>query len=145
MKCSQLTFGILGAALLCLSTNGAAQAPKPDPGKREYMSNCSVCHGETGKGDGPARDFLTYKDPPDLTTLAKRNGGVFPINRVYATIDGREVIKWHGPRDMPVWGTDYVATATKELDFYYDYFPPEITARSRILMLVDYLYRIQEK
>jgi len=145
MNSPRLTLGILGIAFLCLSTNGAAQTSKPDPGKREYMSNCSVCHGQAGKGDGPGRDFLTYKDPPDLTTLAKRNGGVFPINRVYATIDGRETIKWHGPRDMPVWGADYVATATKELDPFYDSFPPEVTARNRILMLVDYLYRIQEK
>ena len=131
----------LGIAALCLSANALAESPKYDAGKREYMSNCSSCHGATGKGSGPYVELLK-KSPPDLTTLAKRNGGVFPINHVYMIIDGRETIKWHGPRDMPVWGDDYVAAASKEADFYS---LPEVNARSRILLLVDYLYRIQEK
>jgi mono/diheme cytochrome c family protein len=134
--------GVLGVAALCLSASAVAQAGKYDWGKREYLSHCSACHGETGKGDGPYRDFIN-KSPSDLTTLAKRNGGAFPIDRVYATIDGREVIKWHGTRDMPIWGADFVASATNQASvFYYD---PEVLARSRILILVDDLYRIQEK
>lgn len=132
--------GILGSTALCVSVAGAAQPTKYDPGSREYMSNCISCHGETGKGDGLYVDFLN-KSPSDLTTLAKRNGGVFPINRVYEVIDGREVIKWHGRRDMPIWGADYVASAGEQVEFYY---LPEVTARARILLLVDYLYRIQE-
>jgi mono/diheme cytochrome c family protein len=133
----------LSVAAFCLSANALAESPKYDPGKREYMSNCSSCHGDTGKGNGPYVELLKTS-PPDLTTLAKRNGGVFPINRVYMIIDGRETIRWHGPREMPVWGDDYVAAAGKEVEFY-TLATPEAAARSRILLLVDYLYRIQEK
>ena len=141
MKSAKWMSGILGVVAFCMSATAVAQAAKYDPGKLEYMSNCSSCHGETGKGNGPYVELLK-KAPPDLTTLAKRNAGVFPVNRVYEVIDGREVIKWHGPRDMPIWGADYVASASDRVEFYYT---PEVTARSRILLLVDYLYRIQEK
>lgn len=141
MKCVNWIGGILGVAALCVSASAVAQAAKYDPGKQEYMSNCASCHGDAGKGRGPYVELLK-KAPPDLTTLAKRNGGVFPINRVYQVIDGRETITWHGPRDMPVWGADYVASAGNQGEFYYF---PEVTARTRILMLIDYLYRIQEK
>lgn len=132
--------GISCAALTCVSTVAMAQKAY-DAGKGEYMANCSSCHGDAGKGNGPYVELLK-KSPPDLTTLAKRNGGVFPINRVYEVIDGREVIKWHGTRDMPVWGSDYIASASNQMDVY---FLPEASARMRILMLIDYLYRIQQK
>lgn len=141
MKSAKWIGAILGSAALSMSASAVAQTPKYDPGKLEYMSNCSSCHGETGKGNGPYVELLK-KAPPDLTTLAKRNGGVFPVNRVYEVIDGREVIKWHGPRDMPIWGADYVESAGNNVEFYY---VPEVTARSRILLLIDYLYRIQGK
>jgi len=141
MKCSKWISGVLGVAALGLSVNAVAQTEKHDWGKFEYLSHCGVCHGKTGQGDGPYRDFLN-KSPSDLTTLAKRNGGVFPINRVYETIDGREVIQSHGTRDMPVWGADF-ATSARETSLLY--YTPEVIARSRILLLVDYLYRIQGK
>ena len=41
--------------------------------------------------------------PPDLTQFTKRNGGMFPSERVYRIIDGRDVPS-HGDREMPVWG-----------------------------------------
>ena len=142
MKSAKWISGVLGLAALCLTASALAQTAKYDWGRSEYLSNCAVCHGVTGKGDGPYRDFIN-KSPSDLTTLAKRNGGVFPIDRVYATIDGREMVKWHGTRDMPIWGADFVVSATNQAsEFYYD---PEVIARSKILILVDYLYRIQEK
>jgi len=142
MKYAKWISRISCAVLACVSALAMAQAQKPyDAGKGEYMANCSSCHGETGKGGGPYVELLK-KAPPDLTTLAKRNGGVFPINRVYEVIDGREVIKWHGTRDMPVWGADYIASASNQMDVY---FLPEVSARMRILLLIDYLYRIQQK
>ena len=42
--------------------------------------------------------------PTDPTTLSRQNGGVFPFDRVYSVIDGRQAVKGHGSRDMPVWG-----------------------------------------
>ncbi|RMF60092.1 MAG: hypothetical protein D6746_07330 [Bacteroidetes bacterium] len=41
--------------------------------------------------------------PPDLTRLAERYG-TYPVDLVYKTIDGREMVQGHGTREMPVWG-----------------------------------------
>lgn len=102
-----------------------------DKGKIEYQSKCATCHGYDGKGNGPfASQIKTV--PPDLTLLAKRNGGVFPQSSVAAKIDGRKDVEAHGPRDMPIWG--------------YRYPPGEEAGRkTRLDALVDYLQRIQEK
>jgi len=125
--------------MLGLSTVALGQS-SPDFGKAEYESNCAGCHGVNGKGGGPYVDFIR-QTPSDLTTLAKRNGGRFPVQRVYEIIDGRAVdIQAHGPRDMPIWGADYTSKAGEHLEYY-----PEVFARNRILMLIDYLYRIQAK
>ena len=113
----------------------------PAFGQREFESNCASCHGMTRRGGGPLVSFLS-KSPPDLTQLAKGNGGVFPISRLYDVIEGGSVPA-HGTREMPVWGQDYrVQAATYFMDTPYD---PEIYVRSRILGLVEYLSRIQAK
>jgi hypothetical protein len=41
---------------------------------------------------------------PDLTLLAKRNGGQFPEPRVRKVILGDDVVASHGSREMPIWG-----------------------------------------
>jgi mono/diheme cytochrome c family protein len=68
-----------------------------------YRAYCASCHGAQGKGDGPVAPALTTKIP-DLTTIAQRNGGVFPTNRVRKIIMGEDSIVGHGSREMPVWG-----------------------------------------
>ena len=139
MRHSMLSAVLFGAVTLAASSLAVAQS-RPDYGKIEYQSNCAVCHGETGEGGGPYVSFIN-KTPPDLTTLSKRNGGVFPIQRVYEIIDGQGVeIQAHGPRDMPIWGAEYASKAGEHLAYY-----PEVFARTRILVLVDYLYRMQKK
>jgi mono/diheme cytochrome c family protein len=123
----------------------AAEKGKLDPGKQEYLSKCAVCHGQGGKGDGGVIDLLK-KAPSDLTTLSKRNGGVFPFDRVYRVIDGREEIKAHGARDMPIWGDDFRAETTRAAEYYFDTpYDMDMYARARILALIDYLNRIQAK
>jgi mono/diheme cytochrome c family protein len=87
MKVNQILAVLVGTTMLGLPLLAAAQAQKvPDLGKREYDANCAVCHGVTGKGDGP------YPHPmgaaADLTVLAKKNGGVFPFQAVYEYVDG---------------------------------------------------------
>lgn len=142
MKPLNLAAALCAATLIPLSGSALGAGKGLDIGKREYESNCAVCHGMTGKGDGPYGAVL--RTPmPDLTALAKNNGGVFPFARVYEAIDGRVVVRSHGPQDMPVWGRDYQAQAAPE----YDDYPTEAEAfvRSRILALIDYLHRLQAR
>ncbi len=142
----------LKSAAMCLALVGslglaagawAADKDKVDFGKREYMNKCAVCHGQSGKGDGGVTELLKVA-PSDLTTLSKKNGGVFPYNRVYEVIDGREVVKGHGTRDMPIWGKDYAGEGVAAAEYYVDVpYNMEMYTRNRILSLIDYLNRIQ--
>lgn len=136
------------AALLAAGLAGTAWAQTKenfDPGKREFDANCAVCHGATGKGDGSYAELLK-KPATDLTMLRKSNNGVFPYLRVYASIDGREMVKSHGDRDMPVWGRDYSAQKAKAAEYYIDVpYDAEMYVRSRILALIDYVNRLQAK
>jgi mono/diheme cytochrome c family protein len=108
-------------------------------GKYEYDSHCAVCHGLNGAGEGPYSSFLS-KTIPSLTTLSKRNGGVFPFDRVYETIDGRQELQAHGTRDMPIWGRDFSAMSIRG-----SYYNDEEFARAKILALTEYIYRLQAK
>jgi len=129
---------VVAAALMVVNVNAE------DLGKREYDNNCVACHGTVGKGDGPFAGIIGTKIP-DLTMLQKANGGVFPFNRVYETIDGRAAVTAHGSRDMPIWGNEY---NDKAAEYYFDYFGEYSAAgfiRGRILALVSYIYELQEK
>jgi len=130
--------------LMCLALlwgTAMAQTPKVDLGKQEYMEKCAVCHGNAGKGNGPYSPMLR-STPPDMTQLAKQNGGVFPINRMYDMIDGADVPS-HGSRDMPIWGRAYRIQAG---EYYADSpYSSESFVRARILALVEYINRLQVK
>lgn len=132
----------IGIMLIGLSSNAVAE-DKIDVGKREYESVCAVCHGLNGKGDdGPLKSLLT-RPVPNLTVLAQNNHGVFPFDRVYQIVDGRQEVKAHGTRDMPIWGSAF----NNQTSLYFDNYPAhdsESATRSRILALVEYLYRLQE-
>ena len=133
---------VLAACLVAAPSFGYAQGA--DIGKREYLSKCASCHGRDAKGDGPVAAALRQK-VPDLTLLAKNNGGVFPFARTYDVIDGREAIAVHGPRDMPVWGNDYWEQGADLLR--ENTTPDELNsfARGRIIALIGYVYTLQEK
>ncbi|MGA8055406.1 MAG: c-type cytochrome [Burkholderiales bacterium] len=132
---------IAGAVAIALPLGVAAQQ-KMDLGQREWNNNCAACHGKAGKGDGPYAGLVDTAIP-DVTMLAKRNGGVFPFAMVYEVIDGTKELKAHGPRDMPIWGADYkIKAAEYFIDVPYD---PDVFVRSRILALTEYVYRLQAK
>ena len=43
--------------------------------------------------------------PPDLTRIAMRNFGKFPMTRIQRIISGEEPLPaGHGTQEMPVWG-----------------------------------------
>ena len=117
---------IVGAITVSVATMAQAQqGGRVDKGKYEYGTHCAVCHGLSGKGDGPFADQLKSGTAvPNLTELAKKNNGEFPFKRVYETIDSGKVSA-HGTREMPIWGERYV--------------------RGRILALTEYIKRLQEK
>lgn len=141
MKLSKFALVILGAAAIGASTVSTA-AGKFDIGKTEYDASCASCHGPNGKGGGSFAELLQTK-MPDLTTLSKNNGGVFPIARVYNVIDGTEVIKAHGTREMPIWGKHLTFRAAPDYDDYR--YEADMFVRARILTVIDYLYRFQPK
>ena len=68
-----------------------------------FRAYCASCHGDDGRGNGPVAPALNVK-PSDLSTIAQRNGGVFPSKRVRDIISGDDVIVADGSREMPVWG-----------------------------------------
>jgi mono/diheme cytochrome c family protein len=135
----QSIVGVSVAAIALALSGGASYAQgKFDFGQREFESSCASCHGVAAKGDGPMRSFLV-KAPPNLTMLTKNNGGVFPYQFLWETIDGRAASTMpgpHGAREMPVWGDVYRSD---------DQHPQDWFARNRIASLIDYLSRIQEK
>ena len=130
--------------LSSLLTACAGLGSNADVGKEEYESKCATCHGVSGKGDGPQGQILPTQ-PADLTLLAKRNGGVFPTQRVHGIIDGRLEVNAHGPRTMPVWGRffqvdvpDLPDEASGTIDFR------ESTVSNKIQLLIEYLSRLQD-
>jgi mono/diheme cytochrome c family protein len=68
-----------------------------------FRAYCASCHGSDAKGRGPAAPALKIT-VPDLTVLAKNNGGKFPSAYVRKVITGDEVTAAHGSREMPIWG-----------------------------------------
>jgi len=129
------------AAVLIGSSATALAADKLDLGKMQYDASCAVCHGSAGKGDGPLKSQLVSR-VTDLTVLARHNGGVFPFDRVHQIIDGRREVKSHGPREMPVWGRAF----STQTSIYFENYPAydaESNARSRVLSLIEYVYRLQ--
>jgi mono/diheme cytochrome c family protein len=142
MRNKQTTLWGLAAGLACFALSAVAQQPaqRVDLGKREFDNNCAVCHGRDAKGGGPYVEFLK-RSPPDLTLLAKGNGGVFPLARTYEVIEGAG--PGHGGRDMPIWGQDY---SVKAAEYYMDVpYDSAAYVRARLLALAEYLNRLQAK
>jgi mono/diheme cytochrome c family protein len=80
----------------------SVSATSMDSGKEMFVHYCASCHGEGGKGDGPAASAFK-KAPRDLTRLARDNGGKYPSAHITATLSIEECCV-HGSKVMPVWG-----------------------------------------
>jgi len=110
-----------------------AAATSPASGKEMFKAYCAPCHGEKGKGDGPAASSL--KTPPaDLTALAKNNGGKFPAARVSTILRGQGITA-HGSQEMPVWGPVFWQMSHGH----------ETEVQQRIVNLTHYIESLQSK
>ncbi|MEW2914978.1 c-type cytochrome [Leisingera sp. JC11] len=78
-----------------------AQETSAGEGRDLFLYFCAECHGKDAASQGPMAEMMALQ-PPDLTHLAARNSGAFPIEAVAKQIDGRQPIAAHG--DMPMFG-----------------------------------------
>jgi len=130
---SVLVSGFLIFFFLVVGTS--AGAAETDQGKQLYMQYCSSCHGKDGRGNGSVSPYLKIK-VPDLTLLAKENKGIYPLDDVMATIDGRRAVRTHGDRDMPVWG-EIFRKETEQGKY------PELTSLLKAKVIAEYVATLQ--
>jgi mono/diheme cytochrome c family protein len=127
---------LIACLFVCLGGFGA-HAADDARGKETYVRYCGACHGPEGKGDGIAGTYMQPK-PIDLTQIAKKNKGEFPIVHVMQTIDGRTTVRAHGDPQMPVWGeifTDQANSLTSRQN----------EVRAKVMAITDYIRSIQEE
>jgi mono/diheme cytochrome c family protein len=100
------------AALFAFAAR-AGEPPKKTPellkqGKASYEMNCAACHGDAGKGDGPAAAGLEPK-PRDLVAGAYRKGTT-PA-QVFQTItkgiDGTTMVAFDYLPEAERWALTY--------------------------------------
>ena len=130
---------LIGA--LMLSPAGAVAVHAQDftdySGKQLYMRFCAACHGASGTGDGVvAGSFRIIV--PDLTRIARRQGGVFNEERIRRVIDGRATVPPHGTREMPVWGQEFEGDSSAALG------GGQPSRQVILFRLTDYLRSIQK-
>jgi mono/diheme cytochrome c family protein len=109
---------------------------KPESGAQMYQDYCAACHGKEGKGNGPVVEFLKAP-PPDLTTMAHRNGGKFPGERVTTTLLFGTEKHPHGTSDMPIWGPLFRSLQGSKVT--------DPLIKLRIANLTSYLESLQSK
>jgi hypothetical protein len=75
---------------------------------------------------------------PDLTGLAKKNKGIYPLDEDMATIDGRRLVRSHGDRNMPVWGESFHSESDGKKY-------PEPTTLLKAKIIAEYVATLQKK
>jgi mono/diheme cytochrome c family protein len=137
---------VLGIALTCGAYAATARSQEMDQkaapataraydGQDQFGTYCASCHGRSARGDGVVGALLR-KRPPDLTTMAARNGGVYDGELVYQIIDGRKSVDGHGGADMPVWGDAFSKSSEGS--------SPD-AVKDRIAAIVTWLGKVQQK
>ena len=126
----------VGLMILFVVSIPAKKNPAIVPtGQEIYLDRCAACHGQYGKGDGPAAGSLRV-GPADLTLLSKWNGGMFPASWMRKVVGGEQEvgITAHGSREMPVWGELFHAKNAADQEI----------ANEQFKRLVTYLELIQQ-
>jgi mono/diheme cytochrome c family protein len=132
-----LCLGLLAPAGLARAAGQGSTNPADGSavgrGKVTFLTHCAVCHGDKGRGDGPAAPALTPR-PTDLSVL-RESGGAFPAARVEADVKGTSPVVAHGIPGMMIWGTTFLADANGN----------QRAADARIADLVQFIESIQRK
>ena len=104
-------------------------------GRDTFRQFCAPCHGGNGQGDGPVAAMLTTP-PTDLTTLNRRNNGIFPLAMLEAVlqVEARSRTAAHGSESMPIWGTTFRAIDGSRA-----------LARARIANVLAYIESVQRR
>ena len=129
---------VLGCLILAGLTASPLMAQDRDHGRALFQTHCAICHGADADGKGPLAPSLILQ-PTDLTALASRNGGDFPLERVLNRIDGSDPLVSHGS-PMPIYGPYFEGVANT---------PMKLPSGQPILMsqpiadLLSYLQLIQ--
>lgn len=125
--------GILLSTMGCEEQKARKAAVKE--GEIYFKSYCAICHGENADGKGDMASMLDTP-PMDLTTIAKRRGGVFPEDEIARIIATAERTPGHSLGEMPAWWE-----TLKKAENIDD---PEIV-RQKIENIVAYLKTLQKE
>lgn len=114
--------------------NVPATYTNPTSGRQMYDAYCASCHGQGGKGNGPAAPALKMV-PTDLTQLAAKNGGTFPEQHVAQVVKGDSMTAAHGSKEMPVWGPVFLHLSSQNT----------AAMQLRVRNLAKYIQSMQQK
>lgn len=106
-------------------------------GRDLFLRYCTSCHGDGGKGDGPAAAAL-QPPPADVTRLGERYGDSNPLRQTLAAIDGRRPVRAHGDSAMPVWGQTFERDMEERKIGW-----PKATTLQRERLIADYVLTLQ--
>jgi mono/diheme cytochrome c family protein len=135
MRIGKWAVVLMAVGVVLSARPAAAQIGDAQAGAYLFRTYCASCHGPSALGDGPLAAAMRRK-PSNLAEILKRNGGVFPADKVFRIIDGRTKVAGHGGPDMPVWGDVFTRAA--------DVKGPE-GVKARIDSLVVFLETIQQR
>lgn len=125
---------LLSILLLAMGSSLEAQPA----GQLLYIKKCDSCHGVTGRGYGHAAIGLG-SPPKDLTQIAARRDGIWPILEVMSIIDGYSQRSL--PReDMPIFD-DFLQGEMIDFDTGNGLTTPTPT---NLIEMVNYLETLQD-
>lgn len=129
-------YALIAAAIAVPVLVGCAVGPQDAVvARQDFAAYCSGCHGTDARGQVVSIGGKDVKTP-DLTMLAKNNGGTFPRQRVMAQIDGYT----RDDHTMPEFGEVMLEGDKVLVDFGDGISTPTPV---RLVALTDYLESLQ--
>jgi len=125
---------VFALAISALRARVRAPDAVVEAGRHDYLEWCQPCHGSDAHGRGPLAAKLGL-EPPDLTTIAKREGGTFLASELTDFVDGRKLLAAHIDRAMPNWGPIFEAASRDDAEGR--------RANDHIAAILSYLWTIQ--